>query len=137
MKLSRPTPYLVVRLTATQFNWLFTCPDPDGRFGTKDEKNFQNDLYVPVNKVVRVILTGKDVIHSFFVPEFRLKQDVVPGREIPVWFEATRARSARSRPPRIPAGADGDSMDAGCGPLFSIEEGAGERPVDTTIGFLR
>ncbi len=90
VKLSRPTPHVVVRLTATQFNWRFTYPGPDGRFGTKDDKNFQNDLYVPVNKVVRVILTGKDVLHSFFVPEFRLKQDVVPGREIPVWFEATR-----------------------------------------------
>ena len=46
---------------------------------------------MPVNKVIRIILTGEDVIHIFFVPEMRLKQDVVPGREIPAWFEATRA----------------------------------------------
>ena len=46
-------------------------------------------MHVPVNKVVRLILTGEDVIHSLFVPELRLKQDVVPGREIPAWFEAT------------------------------------------------
>jgi len=44
---------------------------------------------VPVNKVVRIQLASKDVIHSFFVPNMRLKQDAVPGRDIPVWFEAT------------------------------------------------
>ena len=41
-------------------------------------------------KVVRVILTAKDVIHSFFLPHARLKQDVVPGREIPAWFQITK-----------------------------------------------
>ena len=44
---------------------------------------------MPVNKVVRIDLTSKDVIHSFFVPNMRLKQDAVPGRIIHVWFEAT------------------------------------------------
>jgi len=48
-----------------------------------------NELHVPVNKVVRIDLTSKDVIHSFFVPNLRLKQDAVPGRIIHVWFEAT------------------------------------------------
>jgi len=43
-----------------------------------------------VNKVVRVLLRSQDVIHSFFVPQFRMKQDTVPGREIPQWFEATK-----------------------------------------------
>ena len=50
-----------------------------------------NDFHVPVNKVVRIALKSKDVIHSFFVPNFRLKQDAVPGRSIPVWFKATKA----------------------------------------------
>ncbi len=90
VKLSRPVPHLVVRLKAKQFNWIFTYPGPDGKFGTKDDKTFKNDFHAPVNKVVRVVLTGEDVIHSFFIPEMRLKQDVVPGREIPAWFEATR-----------------------------------------------
>jgi cytochrome c oxidase subunit 2 len=45
---------------------------------------------VPVNKVVRVHLLASDVIHSFFLPNLRLKQDAVPGREILVWFEATK-----------------------------------------------
>jgi cytochrome c oxidase subunit 2 len=46
-------------------------------------------MHVPVGKVVRIDLTSKDVIHSFFVPNLRLKQDAVPGRLIHVWFEAT------------------------------------------------
>ena len=91
VKIDRPAPHMVVRLTAKQFNWIFTYPGPDDRFGTEDDKKFDNDLHVPVNKVIRIILTGEDVIHSFFVPEMRLKQDVVPGREIPAWFEATWA----------------------------------------------
>ncbi len=90
VKINQPASQVVVRLTAKQFNWIFTYPGPDGKFGTKDDKKFQNDMHVPVNKVVRIILTGEDVIHSFFVPEMRLKQDVVPGREIPAWFEATQ-----------------------------------------------
>jgi len=42
-----------------------------------------------VNKTVAIALGSKDVIHSFFVPALRLKQDALPGREIPVWFKAT------------------------------------------------
>ena len=49
-----------------------------------------NHLYVPVNSVVQFRLSSEDVIHSFFVPNFRLKQDAVPGRVIPGWFEATK-----------------------------------------------
>jgi cytochrome c oxidase subunit 2 len=45
-------------------------------------------MHVPVNQVVRIELTSKDVIHSFFVPNLRLKQDAVPGRTIHVWFQA-------------------------------------------------
>src|SRR5882724_7708375 len=47
-------------------------------------------MHVPVNKVVHVHLRSQDVIHSFFVPNFRMKQDAVPGREIVQWFEATK-----------------------------------------------
>jgi cytochrome c oxidase subunit 2 len=45
-------------------------------------------LYAPVGKPVRLIMTSQDVIHSFFVPDFRIKQDVIPGRYSTVWFEA-------------------------------------------------
>jgi len=85
-----PPSDIVVRATGTQFNWEFVYPGPDGKFGTPDDLQLDNDLHVPVGKVVRVVLTAKDVIHSFFLPHFRLKQDVVPGREIIAWFEATK-----------------------------------------------
>lgn len=77
------------RVTAKQFNWEITYPGPDGKLGTPDDVTVENDFHVPVNKVVRIDLNSKDVIHSFFVPNMRLKQDAVPGRTIKVWFQAT------------------------------------------------
>jgi cytochrome c oxidase subunit II len=49
-----------------------------------------NELHVPVGRDVKMIMTSQDVIHSFFVPAFRLKQDVVPGRYTTLWFRATK-----------------------------------------------
>jgi cytochrome c oxidase subunit II len=49
-----------------------------------------NELHVPVGKSVKLTMTSEDVIHSFFVPAFRVKQDVVPGRYSTLWFEATK-----------------------------------------------
>jgi cytochrome c oxidase subunit 2 len=100
-----------VRVVAQQFAWNIHYPGADGVFG-KTAPEFYNDqsnpvgidpddefgkddivtfkqLYLPVNKPVRVELTTKDVIHSFFLPEFRVKQDVMPGMEIPVTFVPT------------------------------------------------
>jgi cytochrome c oxidase subunit 2 len=79
-----------LQVTAKQFNWEVAYPGPDGKLGTGDDVMFDNDLHVPVNKVVRIHLLSKDVIHSFFLPNLRLKQDAVPGRNILVWFEATQ-----------------------------------------------
>jgi cytochrome c oxidase subunit II len=79
-----------MNVAAKQFNWEVVYPGPDGKLNTEDDVKFDNDLHVPVNKVVRVHLTSKDVIHSFFLPSLRLKQDAVPGRSILVWFEATK-----------------------------------------------
>ena len=78
------------QVTAKQFNWEVVYPGADGKFDTPDGVKFDNDLHVPVNKVVRIHLGSKDVIHSFFLPNLRLKQDAVPGRTILVWFEATK-----------------------------------------------
>ena len=86
-----PSSDLRVQVTAKQFNWEMVYPGPDGQFGTADDLMLDNELHVPVNKVVRVTLKSKDVIHSFFLPHLRLKQDAVPGREIEAWFEATKA----------------------------------------------
>jgi cytochrome c oxidase subunit 2 len=47
-------------------------------------------LHVPVSKVIRLELESEDVIHDFFVPDLRLKQDIIPGRTISAWFEATK-----------------------------------------------
>ena len=85
-----PASDFVVQVTAKQFNWQVTYPGPDGKFGTVDDKTLLDEMHVPVDKVVHVHLRSQDVIHSFFVPNFRMKQDAVPGREIVQWFEATK-----------------------------------------------
>ena len=78
------------QVAGKQFNWEITYPGPDGKFGPK-AVTIENEMHVPVNQVVRIELTSKDVIHSFFVPSMRLKQDAVPGRTIHVWFQAREA----------------------------------------------
>jgi cytochrome c oxidase subunit 2 len=90
VKGASPKADVAVEVTGKQFNWIMTYPGPDGRFGTADDKKVENELHVPVNKVVQVVLKGEDVIHSFFLPQLRLKQDVVPGRAIRAWFQATK-----------------------------------------------
>jgi cytochrome c oxidase subunit II len=79
-----------IHVTAKQFNWEILYPGPDGKLKTQDDVKFDNDVHVPVNKVVRVHLTASDVIHSFFIPNLRFKQDAVPGRTLLAWFEATK-----------------------------------------------
>jgi len=88
IKENGPPGEVFYKVTAKQFNWEITYPGPDGKLGTGDDITIENEFHVPVNKVVRFELTSKDVIHSFFVPNMRLKQDAVPGRIINVWFEA-------------------------------------------------
>lgn len=90
VKANAPPSDFNLQVTAKQFNWEILYPGPDGKFGTKDDFKVDNEMHVPVNKVVRIILKSKDVIHSFFLPNLRLKQDAVPGMEILVWFEATK-----------------------------------------------
>ncbi len=85
-----PPSDIEVQVTGKQFNWEILYPGPDKRFGTADDVQAENELHVPVGKVVRVYLRSKDVIHSFYLPNFRLRQDAVPGREILAWFEATK-----------------------------------------------
>jgi cytochrome c oxidase subunit 2 len=90
IKMTMPETDFVVQVNAKQFNWQVTYPGADGKFGTADDKMLLDEMHVPVNKVIRVLLKSQDVIHSFFVPQFRIKQDAVPGREIRVWFDATK-----------------------------------------------
>jgi cytochrome c oxidase subunit 2 len=90
VKREAPASDFEVQVTAKQFNWEVAYPGKDGKLGTEDDVKFDNDLHVPVNKVVRVHLTASDVIHSFFIPNLRFKQDAVPGRTVLGWFEATK-----------------------------------------------
>ncbi len=90
IKIKAPPSDFEVKVAGKQFNWEITYPGPDGKFGTKDDFKVDNEMHVPVNKVIRVRLTATDVIHSFFLPNLRIKQDAVPGRESLVWFEAIK-----------------------------------------------
>jgi len=75
---------------AKQFEWQVTYPGPDEKLGTSDDFTVRNQLHVIVNQPTAVELTAEDVIHSFFVPEWRLKQDAVPGMHITAWFQPTK-----------------------------------------------
>ncbi len=90
VKMQVPPSDVVVEVMGKQFNWQVTYPGPDGKFGTADDFTIDNEVHVPVNKNVKVILKAREVIHSFFLPNLRLKQDTVPGREIVAWFNATK-----------------------------------------------
>ena len=99
-----------VRVVAQQFAWNIHYPGPDGKFGKTDLKKITDDnpvgllrkgdgaddvvevnqLYLPVNRPVILDITTKDVIHSFFLPLFRVKQDTIPGMSIPIYFTPTR-----------------------------------------------
>jgi cytochrome c oxidase subunit 2 len=79
----------IAEVMASQFDWRFSYPGPDGELGTFDDLQTPYEMVVPVNEDVVFLLRSRDVIHSFFVPQFRLKQDALPGHTIPVWFNAT------------------------------------------------
>ena len=63
--------------------WMWHAQHPLG-------KSEINDLHVPINQPVKLVMTSQDVIHSFYIPAFRIKQDVLPGRYTTMWFEATQ-----------------------------------------------
>ena len=87
---SVPPNAIPIRVHVKQFEWNFTYPGPDGKFDTPDDVTLRNQLHVPVDQPVVVYLNAEDVIHSFFIPSFRLKQDAVPGMHIRAWFQATK-----------------------------------------------
>ena len=105
------TEAVVVRVVGEQFAWNVHYPGPDGKFGrtdiklvgpdnplgldrndpnAKDDITEINQLNIPVDRPVLVHLSSKDVIHSFGLYEMRVKQDAIPGMDIPVWFIPTR-----------------------------------------------
>jgi cytochrome c oxidase subunit 2 len=102
-QLNVPPADLTVKATGKQWFWSYTYPDNGGfefdslmlKEGERKQDRLRllavdNEMVVPVNKTVRVITTGADVIHSFAVPSFGIKIDAVPGRINETWFTATR-----------------------------------------------
>jgi cytochrome c oxidase subunit 2 len=77
-----------VDITAEQFAWNIRYPGPDGKLNTADDVVTLNQLHIPVDQPAIITLHSKDVIHSFFLPEFRIKQDAVPGMTTRVWVQA-------------------------------------------------
>ena len=75
-----PRDAMEIRVVAKQWLWQFQYED--GRMTT-------NELFVPINTPVKLVMSSQDVLHDFFVPNFRIKQDVVPGMYTSVWFQAT------------------------------------------------
>ena len=90
IKQSLPQGAINVEVLAEQFAWNLRYPGADGKLNTADDVLSLNQLHIPVGRPVIVSLRSKDVIHSFFLPEFRVKQDAVPGMTTRIWFEATR-----------------------------------------------
>ena len=76
----------IAHVWASQLDWMIQYPGADGQFGTWDDVEVNHLFKVPGGENVVFTLHSRDVLHSFFVPEFRLKQDAVPGMAIPVWF---------------------------------------------------
>lgn len=110
-----PAGALPVEVTAQQFRWIVRYPGKDGRFGRTDVKNVSGDnergyigvdsgdpaaaddvilvnqLYLPEGRPVLVRIRATDVIHSLFLPDFRVKQDAMPGMTVETWFTPKQA----------------------------------------------
>ena len=82
VKINMPPAEQTVRVIAQQWAWTFVHPGPDGKLDTTDDIRTVNELNLQVNTLYHYELHSKDVLHSFSVPAFRLKQDAVPGRAI-------------------------------------------------------
>ncbi len=111
VKAAAPEDAIVIQAMAAQFQWDFRYPGPDGQFGAIRPELYSlenymgidpndpasagdfirtNQLVIPVDRAVRIDLMSKDVQHAFFLPNFRVKQDVLPGMPTQVWFVPTK-----------------------------------------------
>ena len=98
LELDIPKSDLTIKATGKQWYWSYAYPD-NGKFEfdsllAQDKQprllGVDNEMVVPVNKIIRVQTTGADVIHSFAVPSFGIKIDAIPGRLNETWFKATK-----------------------------------------------
>lgn len=90
IKQTMPPAERTIRVFAQQFSWSFQEPGPDGVLDTADDLRMVDELHVIAETTYHYELQSADVVHSFAVPAFRLKQDAIPGRTITGWFRATR-----------------------------------------------
>ena len=90
VKQTLPAPDATVRVVAQQWAWTFVHPGPDGKLDTADDIAKVDELHVEVGRTYHYELSARDVVHSFSVPVFRLKQDAIPGRIIRGWFRPTK-----------------------------------------------
>lgn len=88
VKQSLPEADSTIRVTGQQWAWTFQHPGPDNELDTDDDIFTVDELHVEVEKTYHFRLEARDVIHSFSIPVFRLKQDAIPGRSITGWFRA-------------------------------------------------
>ncbi len=130
---------LVVRLVSEQFAWNVQYPGADGVFGkqrpelmdasnplgldpadpfSRDDIVLINQLHLPVDRPVTIRLSSKDVIHSFFLPVMRVKQDIIPGMEIPVHFKPIMATPPESQFPNCVA--EKTCWEIGCSQLCGL-----------------
>ncbi|MGE3608229.1 MAG: cytochrome c oxidase subunit II [Bacteriovoracaceae bacterium] len=79
-----------VQVLAQQWAWNIRYAGKDGEFNTGDDVVQLNNLVVPVGKKVMIQMTSKDVIHSFYLPNARIKADAIPGRYAKLWFDTNK-----------------------------------------------
>lgn len=84
-----PKKALEIKVVGQKWDWFFKYKTAGGQEYTDSE------LHVPINQPVRLLMTSTDVLHSFFVPAFRVKQDVVPARYTHLWFKAIKPGTYR------------------------------------------
>jgi cytochrome c oxidase subunit II len=113
---------LDIRVVSQQFQWNFHYAGPDGKFGptniqlvsasnpiglvesdaaAADDIVLVNECHLPVDKPIYLRLTSMDVIHSFDIPTMRVKQDVIPGMEIPIWFRIDKSATTDAIRPQM------------------------------------
>lgn len=131
---------LEIRVVAQQFAWNVHYPGPDGVFGpsspdlvdpssnplgldrsdpaARDDVVSVNQLHLPVDRDIIVHLSSLDVVHSFYLPQLRVKQDSIPGVEIPVHFRAVRTTPDEARLPQC--NADKSCWEIACAQLCGL-----------------
>ncbi len=136
-----PSESLHIRIIAQQFAWNIHYPGADGKFGEvrpelvdeqenpigldRESENAEDDfftinqLHIPAHEKIRIDLTSKDVIHSFGLPELRVKQDAIPGMSIPVHFEATMT-SDEFLKTTIGTAREGQGLEIACAQLCGL-----------------